>query len=222
MSDLDSQLHRAGYAAYGWSFWKVTDGDKNGHAIDDENNLVASAKAYVQDQTNKYIATNGQDAWDKLDIREKMRLQVQWGKDEVQNVANTGDLFNGAVLNGNVDQRKGIGQYALSYYGSFDGNTIYTQQDAQKALGVLDDAMERMGITHKPTLKHYVLRLISDDRTFYDVKGLYLKSSSRPYVNKKGVVCFNIHKVDLGDLEIKEGDEFVITAEDGRIILTVI
>ena len=141
MSDLDSQLHRAGYAAYGWSFWKVTDGDKNGHAIDDENNLVASAKAYVQDQTNKYIATNGQDAWDKLDIREKMRLQVQWGKDEVQNVANTGDLFNGAVLNGNVDQRKGIGQYALSYYGSFDGNTIYTQQDAQKALGVLDDAM---------------------------------------------------------------------------------
>jgi len=28
--------------------------------------------------------------------------------------------------------------------------------------------------------------------------------------------------VDLGDLEIKEGDEFVITAEDGRIILTVI
>ena len=59
----------------------------------------------------------------------------------MQNVANTGDLFNGAVLNGNVDQRKGIGQYALSYYGSFDGNTIYTQQDAQKALGVLDDAM---------------------------------------------------------------------------------
>ena len=85
-----------------------------------------------------------------------------------------------------------------------------------------DKCMERMGIAHKPTLKHYVLRLISDDRTFYDVKGLYLKSSSRPYVNKKGVVCFNIHKVDLGELELKEGDEFAITAEDGRIILTVI
>ena len=82
--------------------------------------------------------------------------------------------------------------------------------------------MEKMGFAHKPTMKHYVLKLISDDRTFYDVKGLYLKSSSRPYVNKKGVVCFNIHKVDLGDLDIKEGDEFVITAEDGRIILTVI
>ena len=82
--------------------------------------------------------------------------------------------------------------------------------------------MERMGIVHKTVLKHYVLKLISDDRTFHDVKGLYLKSSSRPYVNKKGVVCFNIHKVDLGDLEVKEGDEFVVTAEDGKIILTVI
>ena len=141
MSDLDSQLHRAGYAAYGWSYWKVTEGDTNGHAIDDENNLVASAKAYVQDQTDKYISANGQSTWDNLDVREKMRLQVQWGKDEIQNVASTGTLFNGATLNGNLDQRKGIAQYALSYYGTFDGNTVYTQQDAQTALGVLDKAM---------------------------------------------------------------------------------
>lgn len=82
--------------------------------------------------------------------------------------------------------------------------------------------MERMGIAHKTVLKHYVLRLISDDRTYYDVKGLYLKSSSRPYVNKKGEVRFNVNKLDLGDLELKEGDEFAITAEDGKIILTVI
>jgi len=82
--------------------------------------------------------------------------------------------------------------------------------------------MERMGIAHKPTLKHYILRLISEDRTFYDVKGLYLKSSSRPYVNKKGEVHFNINKLDLGELDIKEGDEFAITVADGSIILTVI
>ena len=82
--------------------------------------------------------------------------------------------------------------------------------------------MERMAIAHKPTLKHYILRLISEDRTFYDVKGLYLKSSSRPYVNKKGEVHFNINKLDLGELDIKEGDEFAITVADGRIILTVI
>jgi len=35
-------------------------------------------------------------------------------------------------------------------------------------------------------------------------------------------VHFNINKLDLGELDIKEGDEFAITVADGRIILTVI
>jgi len=34
-----------------------------------------------------------------------------------------------------------VGQGADSWAGSFDGNTVYTQDDAQKALGVLDEAM---------------------------------------------------------------------------------
>ena len=82
--------------------------------------------------------------------------------------------------------------------------------------------MERMNITHKPTLKHFILKLTSDDRKFYDVKGLYLKSSSRPYVNKKGEVRINVNKLDLGSLDVNEGDEFAVTVEDNRIILTVI
>ena len=82
--------------------------------------------------------------------------------------------------------------------------------------------MEKMNITHKPTLKHFVLKLISQDRQFYDIKGLYLKSSSRPYVNKKGEVRFNVNKLDLCSLEVNEGDEFAVTVEDGKIILTVI
>jgi len=82
--------------------------------------------------------------------------------------------------------------------------------------------MEKMNITHKPTLKHFVLKLISQDRQFYDIKGLYLKSSSRPYVNKKGEVRININKIDLGSLEVREGDEFAVTVEDDRIVLTVI
>ncbi|GAB6037742.1 hypothetical protein JCM15519_23010 [Fundidesulfovibrio butyratiphilus] len=82
--------------------------------------------------------------------------------------------------------------------------------------------MEKMNITHKPTLKHFVLKLISQDRQFYDVKGLYLKSSARPYVNKKGEVRINVNKLDLGSLDVNEGDEFAVTVEDNRIILTVI
>ena len=82
--------------------------------------------------------------------------------------------------------------------------------------------MEKMNITHKPTLKHFVLKLISQDRQLYDVKGLYLKSSARPYVNKKGEVRINVNKLDLGSLDVNEGDEFAVTVEDNRIILTVI
>ena len=82
--------------------------------------------------------------------------------------------------------------------------------------------MEKISITHKPTLKHFVLKLISQDRQFYDVKGLYLKSSARPYVNKKGEVRINVNKLDLGSLDVNEGDEFAVTVEDNRIILTVI
>ena len=82
--------------------------------------------------------------------------------------------------------------------------------------------MEKMNITHKPTLKHFILKLISQDRQFYDIKGLYLKSSSRPYVNKKGEVRINVNKLDLGSLDVNEGDEFAVTVEDGKIILTVI
>lgn len=79
--------------------------------------------------------------------------------------------------------------------------------------------MKQLGIKHKQTLKQYVLRLINDERTFYEVKGLYLKSAKHPRVNAKGEIKLNLSKLDLGPLEIIEGDEFSITVEDERIIL---
>ena len=80
--------------------------------------------------------------------------------------------------------------------------------------------MERLGVRHKQTLKQYVLRLISDDRAFYEVKGLYLKSSAHPRVNAKGELKLILRNLDLGDLIVAAGDEFAVTAEDNRIILT--
>ena len=47
--------------------------------------------------------------------------------------------------------------------------------------------MEKLGITHRQTLKHCVLKLMSDDKTYYEVKGLYLKNSSRPRDPARGV-----------------------------------
>jgi len=80
--------------------------------------------------------------------------------------------------------------------------------------------MERLGITHRQTLKHYVLKLMSDDKTYYEVKGLYLKNSSRPKVNKKMELKVYLKNMDLQGLEVSEGDEFIVTVDNLAIILT--
>jgi len=82
------------------------------------------------------------------------------------------------------------------------------------------DIMVKMGITHRQTLKQYVLKLMSDDRTFYEVKGLYLKNSRRPKVNNKLELKLYLKSLDLQGLVINEGDEFSVSVENEMIILT--
>ncbi|BAH76537.1 hypothetical protein [Solidesulfovibrio magneticus] len=80
--------------------------------------------------------------------------------------------------------------------------------------------MEKLGITHRQTLKHCVLKLMSDDKTYYEVKGLYLKNSSRPRVNKKMELKIHLKNLDLRELAVAEGDEFTVMVENEMIILT--
>ena len=79
--------------------------------------------------------------------------------------------------------------------------------------------MEILGIKHKQTLKQYVLKLISNDRQFYEISGLYLKNSSKPRLNKNGLIRISIDNIDLGELKLKEDDEFNVSVEGNRIIL---
>jgi len=79
--------------------------------------------------------------------------------------------------------------------------------------------MEMLGIKHKQTLKQYVLKLISNDRQFYEIPGLYLKNSSKPKVSKNGLIKIKIENIDLGDLKLNEEDEFNVTVEGNKIIL---
>ncbi len=85
-----------------------------------------------------------------------------------------------------------------------------------------NEIMAKLGIAHKQTLKQYVLRLISDDRIFYEVKGMYVKSSTRPKVNKNNEVKLYLKHLGLGDLQLTEGDEFTVMVENNSIILTKI
>lgn len=77
-------------------------------------------------------------------------------------------------------------------------------------------------IKHKQTLKQYVLKLINEDKTFYDVKGLYLKDSRRPNVNPKGELRVNLKKLGFIGDHIQPGDEFNVVMENEMLILTKI
>lgn len=82
-----------------------------------------------------------------------------------------------------------------------------------------DQLMEKFSIKHRQTLKQYILKLISDDRTYYDVKGLYMKNTRRPKVNKNGVIKLYLKDLDLGEMKLNEHDEFAVSTDERRIIL---
>ena len=82
------------------------------------------------------------------------------------------------------------------------------------------EIMSKMDVKHRQTLKQYVLKLMSDDKTYYEVKGLYLKNSRRPKVNNKMELKIYLKSLDLQGMSIGEGDEFSILVEDQKIILT--
>ena len=82
------------------------------------------------------------------------------------------------------------------------------------------EIMVKMDVKHRQTLKQYVLKLMSDDRTFYEVKGLYLKNSRRPKVNSKLELKLYLKSLNLQGLVINEGDEFSVSVENEMIILT--
>ena len=82
---------------------------------------------------------------------------------------------------------------------------------------------QALGIKHKQSLKQHVLKLISEDQTFYDVKGLIQNDARRPRINPKGEIRINLKKLNILGEHFKAGDEFhTIVDDDGRLILTKI
>ena len=79
--------------------------------------------------------------------------------------------------------------------------------------------MKILDIKHKQTLKQYVLKLISSDKQFYEIPGLYMNSSSKAKVTKYGTIKLILKNYDLGDFEFKEDDEFSVYSGENRIIL---
>ena len=98
------------------------------------------------------------------------------------------------------------------YHPSLLRECIFNGMDAS-------EIMVKMDVKHRQTLKQYVLKLMSDDKTYYEVKGLYLKNSRRPKVNNKMELKIYLKSIDLQGLVVNDGDEFSVLVEDEKIIL---
>ncbi|TVM14540.1 hypothetical protein DPQ33_17310 [Oceanidesulfovibrio indonesiensis] len=82
-----------------------------------------------------------------------------------------------------------------------------------------DEMLKVLGIKNRQTLKRYLLRLMHEDRAYYEIKGLHARNSSRPRVNAKMELRISLKSVDLGDLDVNHGDEFSVAVDNGRIVL---
>ncbi len=82
--------------------------------------------------------------------------------------------------------------------------------------------MQKFGIKHKQTLKMHVQKLSTNDKTFYDVPGLFVRAMNRPKVNAKGEIKLLIKNLDFESNPPKENDEFNVSVIDGKIVLELI
>lgn len=80
--------------------------------------------------------------------------------------------------------------------------------------------MERLGILSKSTLRKHLLRAMAEDKTFYNVEGLFLRGSNLPKVNPKGRLTLNLRGIIIAGQEVREGDLFQVQIEEDRIVLT--
>ena len=137
-------IERAWAGAESWTLGQNVEREKQGlplmttqDAIENGTMVTNDLNKYVDDKRTEWISAHSQEEWDKLDYHEKQRNEIGWVKEETAKIASTGNLYSGETLHGWGTL---VGQGADESAGSFAGNTIYTQQDAQKTLGVLDEA----------------------------------------------------------------------------------
>ncbi len=89
-----------------------------------------------------------------------------------------------------------------------------------KAGKTADEIQKTIGIVSKQSLRQHVMRLVNDDRMFYEVEGLYSRSGNTLRVGKHGLKL-SVKKLDsLGDFP--EGTEFTVEADVGQIVLKMI
>ena len=83
-----------------------------------------------------------------------------------------------------------------------------------------DAMMKHLGILNKSTLRKHLLRLMADDKVFYDIENLFNRSSSMPKVNPKGRLTLNLRGIILAGQEVADGQLFNVRVEPDHIVIT--
>ncbi len=82
-----------------------------------------------------------------------------------------------------------------------------------------ENIMEKLSVKNKPTLRKHLLRLMQEDKQFYEINGLE-ERSAHPTVNKQGVLRLNLSGLVMEDKTVESGDSFTLSVEGNQIILT--
>lgn len=81
--------------------------------------------------------------------------------------------------------------------------------------------MEKLEIKSKQVLKQHCLKLIQEDKKYYDIPLLYEKGSSKYVkVSSNGDIKLSKSTLRAQGADVAVGDSFTISVEDGKIILT--
>jgi len=82
-----------------------------------------------------------------------------------------------------------------------------------------EEIMVALNIKHRQTLKAALLKLISLDRKFYDISGMYVRNLKRPMINFKGEIKLTKNMLDFPGSTYDHGDQFEIEPSNEMLVL---
>ena len=80
--------------------------------------------------------------------------------------------------------------------------------------------MDKLDIKSKQVLKQHVLKLIQEDKVFYEVRGLYEKGGTTIRATPKGELKIGPSVIRSQGLTLAPGDEFHLSIDGDVIILS--
>jgi hypothetical protein len=83
-----------------------------------------------------------------------------------------------------------------------------------------DEIQSVLGIVSKQSLRQHVLKLINQDRQFYDVPGLYVRNLRRPMINFKNELRLTKRMLDFPGSTYQHNNQFEIEIDNEKIVLT--